>query len=678
MSKYTGDLQDNAYDRGSVIYIDEDIEEEDPSLESGLLDAPAFDQQPNNGLSNSLKQPPDLKYLASANFSSDSINDNTSDYSPSMSYNTMGIPSMSVVGPSYNNIGVPVHNRRYSNSSLSNSPILKVPTRNGNSRPRPKSAILLMESTRYGAPDDSNSPIHSPIHNNSPGARHSVHLTSKSYTPIGNLPTSSSNSFRATSPSRSSSPTRIARTYRAKSPVRRTSSPTRYQPFNFKPQEVMVHSNGSNSSLSVKPAHRKGHKYKHSSVSMNLFQEPSPSEITLNRQQNAIPDLYPIPNLNESINSIKPEQKLKLGWSIFHFLSSILVFVVGYHFGLPTFSTLSHLVFYDSLGSLIIVFVDIMSNFEVWNKSSIAYPFGLGRIEVLAGFALSASLVMVGCDLVSHFLEELVLLLVVNDTDIEHESELHLSHHIHAEDGADTNWAVYEIVLLLVIFTTLFTSRFVLAHDRIYQMISSSEEPSKVSSKINSLKKGGILDNKSYPRTESTTLKLQRISNLLSKNPTRLITLLYTSYLIILPLIPSSFKAELGVDINEATTLVVASLLCYIGWKFIKSLGGILLLSYPHSDYDYNVLKSSIIDQIDALDSYKSSYNIDNIYITKFNYELYIVGLKLNMGNASVDEESRLRFEVNRVIKSSIEASESSSARPSHIETTIDITRGWS
>lgn len=673
MSNYGDDTHDSGYDRSSVIYIDEDIEEEDPALEAGLLESPAFvhNHQPKDSIpTNTFKQPPDLKFLASTNFSSDSINDNTADYSPSMSYST---------------IGVPIHNRRYSNSSLSNSPILKPSAssqvRNGGSRPRPKSAIFLMESSRYGLSEDANSPIHSPIQN-TPGNRNSVHLPGKSsYSTLGNFPPTSS-TVRTASPSRSSSPTRVGRAYRAKSPVRRTSSPTRYQPFNFKPQEMMLHGNGSNSSLTVKPAHRKGHKYKHSSVSMNLFQEPSPSEISLNKQQNAIPDLYPIPNLNESINSIKPEQKVKLAWSIGHFFLSILVFGVGYHFKLPAFSTLSHLVFYDSLGSLIIVFVDIMSNFEVWNKLSIAYPFGLGRLEVLAGFALSASLVMVGCDLVSHFVEELVLVLVVSDSDIDHESELHLSHHIHAEEGAETNWVVYGIMLLLVISMTLITSRFVLAHDRINQMISSGEEVNnKVSSKINSLKKGGLLDKSKssfQSESESATVKLQRLSNLLSKNPTRLLTLLYTTYLVVLPLIPASFKAELGVDIDKATTSVVASLLCYNGWKLIKSLGGILLLSYPHSDYDYNVLKSSIIDQILSLDSYKNSYNIDNIFITKFNYELYIVGLKMNMGNASVDEESRLRFEVNRLIKSSIEATESFSARPSHIETTIDITRGWS
>lgn len=654
-------------------------------------------------ITNSFIRPPDLRFLASSNFSSDSLTDSQQSpinhsipppLSPSWnnSNQTTSVPPYSPVGTSMSsNIGVPFHNRRYSNSSLSNSPITQPSASShiragSGTRPRPKSAIFLMDSNNYSI-SEHGSPIQSPIQNNTPRARNSMHFSGKTnYIPSshgGSLsiapPTvSSSNRLsRSPSPSRSSSPTRNLYNYRAKSPVRRSNSPSKYQPFNFKPQEVMLHGNGSTNSLSIKPAQRKGHKYKHSSVSMNLFQEPPPALI-INNQQSAIPDLYPIPNFKESLNSIKPEQKLKLGWSFVHIFLSISVFMVGYQFKLPAFSTLAHLVFYDSLGSLIMVFVDIMSNFEVWNSSSIAYPFGLERLEVLVGFALSASLIMVGCDLVSHFLEEFVILLVVNDPVGEHEGEQHHSHHIHAESGSATNWVVYEFILLLVLGVTLITSKFVIASDRINEMISGPEEILKTNTlKINrsSRNKKGLIEYSSKNlATNSYARKLLIIWGGLTNNPMRLLTLLYTVYLIILPVIPSSFTDEIAFDSDEATTLIVAVLLCYTGWRLVKALGGILLLSYPYSDYDYNLLKATIIDKIFTLDCYKRSYSIEKLFVTKFSYELFVVGLKISMKNASIDDESRLRFEVNRLIVSSVEKAEFS-IRPSNIETTIDISR---
>ena len=59
--------------------------------------------------------------------------------------------------------------------------------------------------------------------------------------------------------------------------------------------------------------------------------------------------------------------------------------------GSSAMQALSHLIFYDSLGALICVCVEILGNFEVWGRSSVRHPFGLQRIEVIAGFALSVS-----------------------------------------------------------------------------------------------------------------------------------------------------------------------------------------------------------------------------------------------------------------------------------------------
>lgn len=708
----------NGYNRGPSIHVEEmneavvsegsdvESEEDQKMMESSIASKSRYQNgittaTNDNDLKDSFKQPPDLKYLSSTNFSSESLpepesnsvgpppplalnystflNMNGSPITPTYNTFSANTPSMpySPVGLSNGIGGAPLHRRRYSNSSLTNSPITQ-PSASANSRgsrPRPKSAIFMMDSNHYPI-SEHGSPIQSPIQNNNPRARNSMHFSGRTnYMPtsngsISNLPS------RNNSPTRSTSPSRSGRQFRSKSPVRRSNSPVKYLPFNFKPQEVMMHNNNSNGSLSVKPAHRKGHKYKHSSVSMNLFQEPPPA-LVVNNQQAAIPDLYPIPNFTESLGSIKPHQKLKLGFSSCHFFLSVIVFLVGYHFKLPSFSTLAHLVFYDSLGSLIIVFVDIMSNFEVWNNSSIAYPFGLGRLEVLVGFALSASLIMVGCDLVSHFLEEFVINLVVVDAD---QNEQHLSHHIHGDhDGDETNWIIYQFVLFLVVGVTPITSKYIYSLDRIGEMISSTDNQTpNTNSKIDKLTKGkgGLLDEDDSKKAEHDSLfsKLEGWWYYLSKNPTRLLTLLYAFYLVVSPLLPVSFVSEIGFDIDEVTTLAVALLLCFSGWKLVKSLGSILLLSYPHSDYDYHNLKSSIIDKILTLDCYKQTYNLEKLFITKFNYQLFVIGIKITMKNANVDDESRLRFEVNRLVKSCLEKADYT-GKTSNIEITIDTTR---
>lgn len=421
-----------------------------------------------------------------------------------------------------------------------------------------------------------------------------------------------------------------------------------------------------NGGSAAKPAHRKGHRYKHSSVSMNLFQEPLPIDVA-NLQQNLIPDLYPIPNMRESLASANPFQKLKLLFAFIHFLVSGLVFWFGVKAQQPAFSTLSHLVFYDSLGSILVAFVDIMSNFEAWSKSSIAYPFGLGRLEVLTGFALSASLVMVGCDLVSHFVEELVVSYVQPMAD-EHGSHEHGSHHIHGSNNPNVNWFFYELILLVVITVTWFTSTIIFADGSFYKIFfrleSSPEKSAVIPKSIN------LLD-KEDAETDSKTSYRERLLRVYAKNPIRLLTLLYSMFLFLVPLIPQTLKEEFGFDTNETSTLVVAFTLCYAGWSLVKSLGGVLLISFPYSDYDYNVLKATIIDRIMCLSCFKNSYTLGNFFFTKVNYQLYVVGISVSMKGGSADDESRLLFEIHRVIVTVLNGFESDAK----VETTISVER---
>ncbi|KAK6463633.1 zinc-regulated protein [Scheffersomyces coipomensis] len=583
----------------------------------------------------------DLRNLASANFSSDSLSGNQSPYLNN------GFTPMSPVGSNTNNGGLlspaqvatNYHFRRYSNSSINGSP---APQPMYNSRPRPKSGMFTMDTNHYTISEDDHMPL-------SPVINVTDYRTS--------LSANGSQSYLSKSPSRSSSPTRAGRSVRSKSPVRRSGSPTKAQPFNFKPQEMFLNPNGSSHSISSKPAQRKGHRYKTSSVSMNLFQEPPPA---FTSDAVTIPDSYPIPTFKESIAYIKGNQKLRLIWSLFHFVTALVVFIIGFRYKLSSLSTLAHLIFYDSLGSSVIVFVDIMSNFEVWNKSSITYPFGLGRVEVLAGFALSSSLIMVGFDLLSHFIEEFMALLVVDDP----ETVEHSSHHVHGDHGSEVNWFVYNFTLIAVIGITLISSSYILAYDKINDMISSSDD-------INTSKSSISIEEKYDKNTNSKLYKYLRIW---TKNPTHFLTLCYSLYLFISPLVPDGALEAVSFDLNELATLVVASMLSYTGWKLVKSLGGILLCSYPYSDYDYRVLKSVVTDRILSSDAYKFTYSIDSLFVTKFNYELFVVGVRITMKGADVDEESRLRFQINKIIKEEIHTLDLSGSR-NEIEITVDINR---
>lgn len=468
---------------------------------------------------------------------------------------------------------------------------------------------------------------------------------------------------RLTSPVRSHSARRSGYTSRTASPVRGTSpvrqhrgtSPVRnrspVRPFNFTPQDIMTHQNGSGQSLAVKPAHRKGHRYKHSSVLMNMFQEPVALADT-NLQPEVITEVYPIPTWRESMSSASYTQKLKLALAAGHVASSILVFTTGVHLGEPQFLTLAHLVFYDSLGSVVDACVDVASNFEVWSKLSIAYPFGLGRLEVLVAFALSASLVMVGCDLVSHFVEELVVGWVQTDA-VEHGP-----HHIHASD-ATGNTFHYELVLLVVIAVT-WASNYVLGN--ILRMMDAVGLDS-LAEKM----QAGLLA-ESHPTPWHLLLLIGR---LLLRNPIRLLTLTYTVFLVAVPVLPASVHNSAPFDVSEVSTLVVAATLCLVGWNLVRTLGGILLVSFPYSDYDYNVLRAGLTDSILSLPSFKATYSIDHLFLTKVNYRLYIAGVGVTMKGGSADDESRLLFEIARIFERRIHDFD----RECRVESTVSVTR---
>lgn len=627
---------------------------------------------------------PDLSFL-SANFSSESIDASAQPSTPSRA---PLFASAYTSAPDENNItkttlSAPFSRRNsnsFQNGNLPSPPVGRFShlhhqrTGSNQNAARPKS--MLVYDTSMAPAIFENDDINEDLYkNDTHRKRNSFHFASRPQSFHQHIPQSQPPSLSATDSrhararSRSSSPVRMSTSPQRKShsPIRKPPSPTR-APFNFKPQEMpMMHSNSSNSSLVVKPAHRKGHRYKHSSVSMNLFQEPVPLA-DVNTQQNLIPDLYPIPNLLETWSSASSTQKYKAAFAGAHFVTSIVVFMAGANLNEASFSTLAHLVFYDSLGSMVVVFVDIMSNFEVWNNPSIAYPFGLGRLEVLTGFALSASLVMVGCDLVSHFVEEMVFSLAVKSPD---DSAGHGAHHIHDTNGTTRSPILYALVLVLVMLMTWFTSTQIYDKGGISDMMSDQDTkgPGHLTGGPASKNDGILLGGQ---QSKDNHMKnVARLIRHIVKNPIRLLTLIYSMFLFLIPMLPESFIESMEFDLDEVSTLVVASFLCYAGWKLVNTLGGILLVSFPYADYDYHYLKATITDRILDLSCFKQSYSLDHCFLTKVNYQLYVVGAHIKMSGGSADEESRLIFEVNRVLNSTVKTFDSESS----VEITIDIER---
>jgi Co/Zn/Cd efflux system component len=167
-------------------------------------------------------------------------------------------------------------------------------------------------------------------------------------------------------------------------------------PFNFQTQVI--------STSPVKPSvgQRRGHRYKHSSISAQhqIFQEPPP------RPPLALPRDLPIPTFREAWKSTSTDQRRRLYWCCCHLVVAISVFLSAH--GSLAMTALSHLVFFDVGSALVCVAVEVLGNFEVWKRSSIRHPFGLERAEVLAGFAMSIFLIFGGFDLVSHNLKHVL------------------------------------------------------------------------------------------------------------------------------------------------------------------------------------------------------------------------------------------------------------------------------
>ena len=477
---------------------------------------------------------------------------------------------------------------------------------------------------------------------------------------------------------------------RTRSPVRgispdagngKRSSITLDSPFNFTASTLQPHQQTPPSSAASRTSFRKGHRYKHSSVSMNFFQEPE-VKIPLN-----IAKSLPIPDLNDLVSNLPwPKAHIQLSIAALQILACLITFQIGHLYSWSNFITLSHFITYDIIGSLVIIFVENLSQFQVWFTGTITFPFGLNRIDVLLSFALAVSLCFVGLDLLFHIIEELIVLFVesgnaltnIHDHDEINEQIPH-SHVASANDSQNENITLwYGILLINLVLSTL------------------------------SLYK---------------TFYANKYSNLKTKNP--IITITYTAYLFTYPLL-LDFLSSIS---DYLATLIISILILWHGLTIARWTSTVLLMGFSTTSLSDSALfnnnssadatthtqqvesksskvnppvrprsmsslpiatmntktvktafinpttstenpttiKNMIKDQIERLSEFKSRYilNYDDIVISKVNFTLYVVLIKITMKGGSNDDELILRLAIDRCIQTSI---------PS-CETTIDIDR---
>ena len=194
-------------------------------------------------------------------------------------------------------------------------------------------------------------------------------------------------------------------------------------------------------------------------------------------------------------------------------------------------TALSHLIFFDAIGAVICVAVDVLGKFEIWGTSSLRHPFGLQRMEVLAGFAMAVFLAFTGMDLISHNLNHILEGLG------EHES-----HHPHSHDRVSAGEV--DSAALLGIISTIISALFLKNHARIGKAMRFAY--------------------------------IESLPSILG-NPSHFLTISCSAIMLLLPLL--SIKVYLWID--RSLSCVISASMCYVGFRLGKTIGLMLLMSYP-------------------------------------------------------------------------------------------------
>lgn len=329
---------------------------------------------------------------------------------------------------------------------------------------------------------------------------------------------------------------------------------------------------------------RRGHKYKHSSVSHQFFLEPEP------RAPLALPNSLPVPTLKECQKSMSKDQNTRFWWSICHM--AVAAYTLWSAEGSLALTALSHLILFDSLGAMLCVVVDILGNFEVWKRSSIRHPFGLERAEVLAGFAMSVLLLFMGLDLISHNLQHVLEGL-----------GSHEAHHSHGHERVSAGEV--DSASLLAIVATLVSALGLKNHARIGKAMRFAY--------------------------------IESLPSILA-NPSHFLTISCSLLLLLLPLL--SIKLYLWLDRALSTTIALS--MCILGFRLVRTLGFMLLMSYDSGN--------TVADIMRDIESDPSVTAIEGAKFWQVHYGLCMACLTLRV-RGNDDGLSRLRDRVTGLVK---------------------------
>ncbi|KAI2473719.1 cation efflux family-domain-containing protein [Annulohypoxylon bovei var. microspora] len=368
-------------------------------------------------------------------------------------------------------------------------------------------------------------------------------------------------------------------------------------PFNFQTQII--------STSPVKPnvGQRRGHKYKHSSISAQhqIFQEPPP------RPPLALPRDLPIPTVREAWKSMSKDQRRRLYWCMCHLLIAVSVFLSAH--GSLAMTALSHLVLFDVGSALICVAVEVLGNFEVWKRSSIRHPFGLERAEVLAGFALSIFLIFGGFDLVSHNLKHV----------LEGKGG-HAPHHPDPHDGGEPRVPAggLDMAGLAAIAATLVSAYGLKNHARISKVMRVSY--------------------------------LASLPSVLS-NPFHFMTLSTSAVLVLLPLL----SIPIHMLLDSAICGVVAIAMFALGTRLAIAQGLMLLMSYSGRLGSNGGARNKDVGVADVVREIEAELGVESVEEAQFwqvHYGLCMANLKLSVSKGADDAAmSRLRARVASLVQ---------------------------
>ncbi|KAL6946331.1 hypothetical protein ACO0RG_000477 [Hanseniaspora osmophila] len=381
-------------------------------------------------------------------------------------------------------------------------------------------------------------------------------------------------------------------------------SPFSFAPLNLNSGSPSLNGNGTNSSVVGRAGFRKGHRYKHSSVSMNFFQEPE-VKIPLN-----IAKALPIPDYNDvKSNLIWPQSHLKIAFTALELLAWIVCFQVGQMYHWNNFTTLSHFLFFDVLGATVLILVEILQQFEVWKQGTITFPFGINRVEVILSFAQAVSLCYMGLDLLFHIVEEGIVQFIEATSDHGDVSHDDIDSKIPHSHETSVLRQYYHIWYITVLFCLLFSTA------NYYY---------------------------TYQNKNWTTKSINKLKN---TNP--LITMLYICYLMVYPLFPSVY-------LDYMATLCLGFFIIRYGAQIVKYSSNILLLGFPSQEYKIDTFK--LMDQItsdikDLRDYNPKTCEFKSCKIFKVNFNTYVALIRIQMYGGSNEREKLLRKSIDKYLR---------------------------